>query len=148
MGVLPRSLLFACTWNAIRSPMAEGLMKSLFGPRLTVDSVGVRRGGGIDPFAVSVMEEIGIDISGHEVSTFEDIQGRRFEMAISLSPEAQHKAVDLTRHGPCKIEFWHMFDPSIVEGNRETRLHAYRETRDALRARLAARFGPPQPPVV
>ncbi|MCY4408351.1 MAG: low molecular weight phosphatase family protein, partial [Rhodospirillaceae bacterium] len=74
MGVLPGSILFACTWNSVRSPMAEGLMKSLFGTRLFVDSAGVRSGGGRDPFAVLVMAEIGIDIGGHRPKTFDDLE--------------------------------------------------------------------------
>ncbi len=148
MGTLPGSILFACTWNAVRSPMAEGMMKKLFGTRLFVDSVGVRRGGVLDPFAVFVMEEIGIDIGAHRPKTFEDLEGSAFDMVISLSPEAQHKAIDLTRTAHCEIEFWHTLDPSIIEGNRETRLLTYREVRDQLRARLLDRFGPHRPPVV
>ncbi len=147
MGTLPASVLFACTWNAVRSPMAAGVMKSLFARRLRVDSVGVRRGGVLDPFAVFVMAEIGIDIGGHRPKTFEDVAGVSFDMVVSLSPEAQHKAIDLTGGG-CEVAFWHTLDPGVVEGNRETRLLAYREVRDRLKARLLARFGPGRPPVV
>ena len=148
MGGLPGSILFACTWNAVRSPMAEGLMKSLFGTRTFVDSAGVRRGGGRDPFAVLVMAEMGIDIGGHRPKTFDDLEGGAFDMVVSLSPEAQHRAIELTRTAHCEVEFWHTLDPSIVEGNREARLLAYREVRDRLMARLLERFGPPRPPVV
>ena len=148
MGALPGGILFACTWNAVRSPMAEGMMKQLFGSRLFVDSVGVRRGGVLDPFAVFVMAEVGIDIGVHRPKTFDDLDGDAFDLVISLSPEAQHKAIDLTRSAGCEIEFWHTLDPGIVEGNRETRLLAYREVRDRLRARLLGRFGPRRPPVV
>ena len=148
MGTLPGSILFACTWNMVRSPMAEGLMKNLFGTRLFVDSVGVRRGEGRDPFAVLVMAETGIDIGGHRPKTFDDLEGGAFDMVVSLSPEAQHRAIELTRTAHCEIEFWHTLDPSIVEGNRETRLLAYRDVRDRLMARLIERFGPHHPPVV
>jgi protein-tyrosine phosphatase len=148
MEGLPGSILFACTWNAVRSPMAEGIMKNLFGTRLFVDSVGVRRGGELDAFAVFVLEEIGIDIGAHRPKTFDDLEDSSFDMVISLSPEAQHKAIDLTRNAHCEVEFWHTLDPSIIEGNREARLHAYREVRDQLKAKLLARFGPQRPPVV
>ena len=148
MDALPGSILFACTWNTVRSPMAEGLMKSLFGTRLFVDSAGVRCGGGRDPFAVLVMAEIGIDIGGHRAKTFDDLEGGAFDMVVSLSPEAQHKAIELTHTAHCEIEFWHTLDPSIVEGNREARLLAYRDVRDTLMARLLERFGPHRPPVV
>ena len=147
MGGLPGSILFACTWNSVRSPMAEGLMKSLFGTRLFVDSAGVRRGGSRDPFAVLVMAEIGIDIGGHRPKTFDDLESA-FDMVVSLSPEAQHRAIELTRADHCEVEFWHTLDPSIVEGNREARLLAYRDVRDRLMARLLERFGPHRPPVV
>ena len=148
MGTLPGSILFACTWNSVRSPMAEGLMKSLFGTRLFVDSAGVRSGGGRDPFAVLVMEEIGIDIGSHRPKTFDDLESDAFDMVISLSPEAQHRAIELTRAAHCEVAFWHTLDPSVVEGNRETRLFAYREVRDGLLERLRERFGAPRPPVV
>ena len=148
MGTLPASVLFACTWNAVRSPMAAGIMRSLFARRLRVDSVGVRRGGVLDPFAVFVMAEIGIDIGGHRPQTFEDLAGASFDMVVSLSPEAQHKALALTGVAGGEVAFWHTLDPGVVEGNREARLLAYREVRDRLKARLLARFGPDRAPVV
>lgn len=147
MQALPGSLLFACTWNAVRSPMAEGIMKHLFGTRLFIDSVGVREGE-IDPFAIVVLEEIGVDISGHKSKTFEQLEDSSFDMVISLSPEAQHKAIEMTRTSHCEVEFWHTMDPSIIEGNRQNRLEAYREVRDTLMKRLAERFERPPPPVV
>lgn len=148
MDTLPASVLFACTWNAVRSPMAAGIMKSLFARRLRIDSVGVQRGGVLDPFAVFVMEEIGIDIGGHRPRTFADLSDASFDLVVSLSPEAQHKAIDMAGASGCEVAFWHTLDPGVVEGNRETRLFAYREVRDGLKARLLARFGPGRPPVV
>ncbi len=136
---LPSSILFCCSFNAIRSPMAEGLMKRLFGKRIFVDSVGVRAQE-VDPFAVAVMEEWGVNISDHRPKTFEQLEDQSFDMVISLSPEAQHKAVELTRTNACEVEFWRTFDPSLIEGNRETRLEAYRQVRDQLMERLRRRF--------
>ena len=146
-GDLPGSVLFACTHNAIRSPMAEALMKYLHGARVYVDSVGLRPSE-VDPFAVAVLDEIGIDLSRHRPKHFDDLQDDYFDLVISLSPEAQHRAVELTRASSCEIEFWPTMEPSLVEGSREVRLDAYRTLRDELLARLRRRFPPPGAPVM
>ena len=147
MGQPTSSVLFACTWNAVRSPMAEAVAKHLFGTRLFVDSVGVRKGE-IDAFVVAVMEEIGVDVSGHRAKTFEDIEDSSFDLVISLSPEAQHKSMELTRWSHCEVEFWHTLDPSIIEGSRDIRLDAYRAVRDQLMSRLRDRFSDTPAPIV
>lgn len=121
-------------------------MKQLFGKQTFVDSVGVRLGE-LDPFVIAVMEEVGVDMSGHRPKTFEDLQDDNFDMVISLSPEAQHKAIEMTRHVACEVEFWHTLDPSIIEGSREVRLDAFRQIRNELAARLRARFMA-APPVI
>lgn len=139
MPRLPSSVLFACTLNSIRSPMAEALMKHLRGRQIYVDSVGVRAVE-IDPFAVAVMDEIGIDLSKHRSKTFDDLEDTSFDLVVSLSPEAQHSAVELTRTMACDVEFWPMFDPTAVEGSREEMLGAYRMVRDQLRKRILERF--------
>ena len=135
----PGAVLFACTMNSIRSPMAEAMLKHFHGADIFVDSVGVRSQE-IDGFAVAVMEEIGIDLARHNSKTFEDLEDSSFDLVISLSPEAQHKAVELTRYMACDVEFWHTFDPSVVEGSREERLQAYRAVRDELMERIKERF--------
>ena len=147
MGELPGSVLFCCTQNALRSPMAEAMMKHLHGRRVFVDSVGVRTGP-LDDFAVAVMDEIGIDITKHKPKSFEDLEDDSFDLIISLSPEAQHKAVDMTRALAAEDEFWNTFDPSVVEGSREARLDAYRQVRDQLMRRLLQRFPPSGAPAV
>ena len=139
MGDLPEAVLFACTMNSVRSPMGEALLKHLLGHRVYVDSVGVRARE-IDPFAVEVMDEIGIDLSKHRAKSFDDLEDTSFDLIISLSPEAQHQAVELTRTMACDVEFWNTFDPSLVEGNREARLQAYRDVRDHLKKRIEERF--------
>ena len=136
---LPSSVLFACTLNAIRSPMAEALLKHFHGRHMWVRSVGVHKGE-LDPFAVAVMDEIGIDISGHRPHNFEELEDSYFDLVISLSPEAQHHAVEMTRTMACEVEFWNTMDPSVVEGSREVRLDAYRRVRDELHDRILARF--------
>jgi protein-tyrosine-phosphatase len=139
---LPGSILFACNHNAIRSPMAEGLMKYLHGLRLYVQSAGVRPGE-LDPFAVAVMDEIGIDIARHHPHSFEDLEDAYFDLVISLAPEAQHRAVELTRATATELEFWNTPDPTLVEGSREVRLDAYRHVRDLLMRRVQQRFPTP-----
>jgi protein-tyrosine-phosphatase len=146
MGDLPGSVLFACTHNAIRSPMAEALLKFLHGQRVYVQSVGVRPGE-TDPFAIAALDEIGLDLSRHAPRSFDDLEDDYFDLVISLSPEAQHRAVELTRTSSCEIEFWPTFDVSLVEGNREVRLDAYRALRDDLLERLRQRFPPLGGPV-
>jgi protein-tyrosine-phosphatase len=136
---LPSAVLFCCTQNAIRSPMAEGMLKHLLGKKIYIDSVGVRAGE-LDPFAVAAMDEIGIDISKHKSKTFDTLEDSSFDLIISLSPEAQHKAVDMTRTMACDVEFWNTFDPSIIEGSREQRMDAYRDVRDRLMERIRERF--------
>jgi protein-tyrosine-phosphatase len=135
----PSSVLFACTFNAVRSPMAAALMKHLHGRHIYVDSVGVRAAE-IDPFAVAVMDEIGMDIAKHQAKTFDELEDTSFDLVISLSPEAQHSAVELTRTMACDVEFWPTHDPTAVEGSREEMLDAYRVVRDHLRQRILARF--------
>ncbi len=132
-----RSLLFVCSENALRSPMAEAMVKTAYGDRVYVDSVGIRQGA-LDPLAVAAMEEIGIDISGHLPKLVDDMVATSFDAIVTLTPEAQHRAVELSRASACEVIYWRTPDPSMVEGNREVRLAAYREVRDALRAQIAA----------
>lgn len=133
------AVLFACTMNTIRSPMAEGLMRHFHGKRVWVESVGVRKGEP-DPMAVAVMDEIGIDISKHRSRSFEELEDESFDLVISLSPEAQHHAVEMTRSMACEVEFWNTFDPSMVEGSRDQRLEVYRQVRDQLQRHILQRF--------
>ena len=139
MARLPGSVLFACTLNSIRSPMAAALLRQLRGGRIFVDSAGVRSAP-IDPFAVAVMAEIGIDLKAHLPKRFDELDDTSFDLVISLSPDAQHTAVELTRASACEVEFWPSFDPTVVEGSREEILAAYRTLRDALWQQLRDRF--------
>ncbi len=147
MSDLPDAVLFACNRNSVRSPMAEGLLKHLLGHRIYVDSAGVRASA-IDPFVIEVMDEIGIHMSNHRGKSFENLEDTSYDIIVSLSPEAQHQAVELTRTMACEVEFWNTLDPTIIEGNRETRLEAYRQVRDTLKKRIEARFALDLKPVV
>ena len=137
---LPSAVLFACTMNAVRSSMAEGILKFLHGSRIYVDSAGVRQGE-IDGYTIAVMDEIGIDLSKHKSKIFDDLEDAYYDVVIPLSPEAQHKAVEMTRVMACEGEFWNTFDPSLIESEkREVRLDAYRQVRDQLLKRIKVRF--------
>ena len=139
MADLPDAVLFSCTHNSVRSPMAEGLLKHLLGHKIYVDSAGVRPLE-IDPFVVEVMDELGIDMSRHKTKSFDDLEDTSYDLIISLSPQAQHSAVELTRTMACEVEFWNTLDPSDVEGSRNSRLDAYRHVRDQLKKRITQRF--------
>jgi len=139
----PHAVLFACGLNAVRSPMAAALVRHFYGQSIYVASCGVQKGE-LDPFAVAVLEEIGIDLSRHKPMTFEELdelEGLNFDLIITLSPPAQHKAVELTRTIAADVEYWPTADPTAVGGNREQRLQAYRDMRDRLIARIRQRFG-------
>jgi len=141
----PQAVLFACGMNAVRSPMAAGLFRELFGKSMYVGSAGVQRGE-LDPFAVAVMEEIGIDIARHKPITFEELDelvGLNFDLIVTLSPPAHHKALELTRTNAAEVEYWPTADPTAAEGSREQRLAAYRDVRDQLIAHIRERFGRP-----
>jgi protein-tyrosine-phosphatase len=141
--VRPQAVLFACSRNSIRSPMAAALFKHLFGRTTYVASAGVRHGE-IDPFAVAAMEEAGLDIGKHRPMTFEELEdweGLNFDLIITLAPEAHHKALELTRTLAADVEYWPTPDPAIAsEGSREQRLDAYRAVRDQLMTRIKQRF--------
>ena len=136
---LPDAILFACGQNAVRSPMAEGLMRHLYGRHVFVDSVGVRAGE-LDPFVIVVMEELGIDLTKHKPRSFDELEDTSFDLIVSLTPEAQHKAVDLTRTMAADVEYWPTHDPTLAQGSREQRLEAYREVRDTLMQRIKDKF--------
>jgi len=139
----PQAVLFACGLNAVRSPIAAGLFRELFGKRIYVASAGAQRGE-LDPFAVAVMHEIGIDISRHRPHTFEDLdelEGLNFDVIVTLSPRAHHKALEMTRTLAAEVEYWPTPDPTAIEGSREQKLDAYRAVRDQLLAHIRQRFG-------
>src|SRR5215471_11308565 len=138
----PKAVLFACGMNSLRSPMAAGLLQQLYGTTVHVGSAGVQKGE-LDPFAVAAMDEIGIDISRHKPITFEELdelEGLNFDLIVTLSPPAHHRALELTRSRAAEVEYWPTADPRAAEGNREQRLDAYRELRDQLMTRIRERF--------
>ena len=138
----PQAVLFACGLNSVRSPMAASLLQQMFPQALYVRSAGAKKGE-LDPFAVAVMAELGQDISKHRPMTFEqleDWEGLNFDLIITLSPEAHHKALELTRTIAAEVEYWPTPDPTAIEGNREQRMQAYRDVCDGLLSRIRKRF--------
>ncbi len=141
-GGRPQAVLFLCGHNIVRSPIAAALTKQFFGKSIYVGSAGVRKGEP-DGFTAAVMEEIGVDVSRHKAKTLDELEeyeGLNFDLVISLSPEAHHKALELTRANAIDVEYWPTPDPTVAEGSREQRLDAYRSVRDELMKRVRARF--------
>jgi protein-tyrosine-phosphatase len=135
----PSSILFACSENAVRSPMAAALARLQFGRTLHVASVGVRPGER-DPFTTAVMDELGVDLSRHRPQTFEDLDETSFDLIVTLSPEAHHKALEFTRTMAVDVFYWPTLDATATEGSRDTVLAAYRAVREALRTRIRTAF--------
>ncbi|MDT8853761.1 low molecular weight phosphatase family protein [Paracoccaceae bacterium Fryx2] len=145
---LPQSVLFCCDHNAVRSPMAEGLMKRLYGQKVYVQSAGVTNGMEIDGFSIAVCKELGIELSRHQSRSFDEMQElgddlTGYDLIIALSPASQRQALDLTRLFHLDVEYWPILDPTAIGEGREAKLAAYRKARDQIRDRMLARFGPP-----
>ena len=131
----PQSVLFACTFNSVRSPMAEALARRLFGRDVYFASAGVRPGE-LDPFAVAAMDEVGVDIGKHKPHTFAELEDDSFDLIVSLSPEAHHTALEYTRSMAVDVVYWPTIDPTAAQGSREQVLDAYRGVRDGLEKRI------------
>jgi protein-tyrosine-phosphatase len=138
---LPGAVLFACTMNTVRSVMAAAIMSHLAGQRCYVRSAGVKAGEP-DPFVAVVMNEIGIDVSKHSPETLSDLHDTSFDLIVTLSPEAHHQALELTRSMAVEVEYWPTFDVTMMlgQGNREQVLAHYRAVRDQLFAQIKTRF--------
>ena len=145
---LPSSVLFCCDYNAVRSPMAEGIMKKFYGHAIYVQSAGVKHDLEIDGFTVAVCREMGVELERHRVRTFDEMQEwgddlSGFDLVVALSPASQRRALDLTRYYSLDVEYWPILDPTGLGETREEKLAAYRQARDQIVARILARFGPP-----
>jgi protein-tyrosine-phosphatase len=134
-----QSVLFACSENSVRSPMAAALARLQFGRTVYVASAGVRPGQR-DPFVTAIMQEVGADLSRHTPQRFEDLEDTTFDLIVTLSPEAHHRALEFTRTMAVAVAYWPTMDPTAIEGSRERVLDAYRGVREALRARMRADF--------
>ena len=139
-----QSVLFVCAMNAVRSPMAEAIARHYFGKSIYVQSAGVRRGE-TNAFMKAALDEIGIDASRHKPRTLRELEeweGLNFDLIISLSPEAHHAALELTRTMAAEVEYWPTPDPTLVQGSRDQMLDAYRDVRDGLSYRIRLKLKP------
>lgn len=145
---LPGSVLFCCDHNAVRSPMAEGIMKKLYGTGTYVQSAGVTNDMEIDGFSIAVCQELDVELSRHRSRSFDEMENwgddlGSFDLVIALSPASQRRALDLTRFYHLKVEYWPILDPTGLGEGREAKLVSYRQARDQIMQRLIDRFGPP-----
>ena len=145
----PGSVLFCCDHNAVRSPMAEGMMKKFYGKETYVQSAGVKGDMEVDGFTVAVCEEIGVPLSRHRVRSFDQMEDwgddlGGFDLIVALSPASQRRALEATRLFHLDVEYWPILDPTGLGEGREERLRAYRQARDQIRDRMVARFGEPE----
>lgn len=145
---LPQSVLFCCDHNAVRSPMAEGIMKKFYGMDTYVQSVGVKGDLEIDGFAISVCQELGVELSRHRARSFDQLEQwgdalSSFDLIVALSPASREMARELTRIYHLDVEYWPIFDPTGQGETRDAKLAAYRQARDQIVAKLTARWGAP-----
>ena len=150
MGQFPTAVLFCCDHNAVRSPMAEGLMKALYGTRAYVQSAGVRNDMEIDGFSIAACRELGIELSRHRSRSFDEMEQwgddlGQFDLIVALSPASQRQALERTRAQHLEVEYWPILDPTGLGETREQKLAAYRQARDQIRTRMLDRFGPADP---
>ncbi len=146
---LPQAVLFCCDHNAVRSPMAEALMKKYFGRRVYVQSAGVKNDMEIDGFSVAVCKELGVELDRHRSRSFEEMQEMgddlgQFDLIVALSASSRRAALDLTRNYHLEVEYWPILDPTAIGETREAKLSAYRQARDQIRDRILDRFGRPE----
>ena len=148
MEATPQSVLFCCDYNAVRSPMAEGIMKKYYGGRIYVQSAGVKSDLEIDGFSVAVCAEIGVRLERHRTRSFQDMEewGDRidaYDLVVALSPAAVRQAQEYTRYHALEVEYWPIVDPTGLGETREAKLAAYRQARNQIETRIRGRFGPP-----
>ncbi len=134
------SVLFVCGRNAVRSPIARALAEDLFPGAFYTASAGVSPGER-DPFVDAVLAEVGLSLGSHRPHSLEELEDTNFDLALTLSPEAHHRTLELTRTQAMQVEYWPTLDPTLATGSRDQILAAYREVRDRLSARLRQRLG-------
>ncbi|MEP3848394.1 MAG: low molecular weight phosphatase family protein [Paracoccaceae bacterium] len=145
---LPQSVLFCCDHNAVRSPMAEGIMKKYYGTGTYVQSVGVKNDMEIDGFSIAVCQEMGVELSRHKSRSFDEMENwgddlSSFDLIVALSPASQRRALELTRFYHLEVEYWPILDPTGLGETREAKLEQYRAARDQVITHLTRRWGAP-----
>jgi protein-tyrosine-phosphatase len=137
----PGSILFMCRLNAVRSPIAEVLARSLLPAGTYVASAGVRPGER-DPFVDAVLDEVGLSLGRHMPHSLDQLEDDYFDLIVTLAPEAHHAALELTRSMAVDVIYWPTPDPTAATGTREQILSAYRDTREQLKGLIAERLVP------
>ena len=135
-AIRPRHILFLCVANSARSPMAEGIARSLAPQEVRVSSAGSSPSS-VRPQAMQVLKEIDIDISGHRSKGLDAVDAASVDAVITLCAEEVCPAF----LGKAHRIHWGLPDPAAVTGSEETRLAAFRKVRDELLRRLKVLFG-------
>jgi arsenate reductase len=131
--MLKPKVLFLCTANSCRSQMAEGFLRHHAGDRFEVYSAGAKPGK-LNPSAVEVMKELGIDISGHHSKDVADFLGQSFQYVVRVCD----KVKDLCPVFPGALWYldWSVEDPAAAEGSLAQRLIVFRRVRDEIEGRV------------
>ena len=137
---LPRSVLFMCRMNAVRSPMAERLARQVLPSSVFMASAGLHVGTP-DPFVDAVLAEESLALGERTPRILDDLEDDYFDLIVTLAPEAHHAALELTRTLAVEVEYWPTPDPTATQGSRDQMMAAYRDMRDRLKARIGERFG-------
>jgi len=143
---LPSAVLFCCDHNSVRSPMAEGLAKRIYGTRAYLQSAGVHGDREIDGFAVAACAELGVELSRHRARSFDEMERwgdnlGGFDLIVALTPASQRRALELTRHHSLDVLYWPVMDPVGMGETRAQRLDAYRAARDRIVGRMIGTWG-------
>ncbi|MDO5756650.1 MAG: low molecular weight phosphatase family protein [Rhodobacterales bacterium] len=149
VAALPHSVLFCCDYNAVRSPMAEGIMKKLYGTGTYVQSAGVKSDLDIDGFSIAACKEIGVELDRHRVRSFDQMEQwgddlGSFDLIVALSPASQRRALELTRVFHLDVIYWPIMDPTGLGETRDAKMSAYRQSRDQILKHMTERWGDPR----
>ncbi len=134
-----KKVLFLCTGNSCRSQMAEGFLRHLAGDRYEVFSAGIDPADRVNPRAVKVMQEIGIDISHHRSKPVMDFLKQSFDHVITVCDHA--KEVCPVFPGKYKSLHWNLEDPANATGTEEEKLAFYRTIRDQIKEHITEFLG-------
>lgn len=132
-------VLFLCTGNSARSQMAEGYLHHAAAGRFEAMSAGVEPKG-LNPLAIEVMREIGIDISRQTSKDVVTLLGQHIPYVVTVCDNAKERCPILPGAG--KFLHWSFADPAAVEGTRDERLAAFRRVRDQIIANIDREFIP------
>lgn len=133
--MIKKKVLFLCTGNSVRSQMAEGFLKNLAGDRFEVASAGSQPFG-LNPRAVKVMAEVGLDISGQKSKSVLQFIKDKFDYVITLCDQARQACPIFP--GEYQKLHWDLPDPAAAEGTEEEKLTVFRKIRDEIKEKILA----------